>query len=46
MPNIPQMNSVWKAWGTRPAVVSNGKLSPQEALNQAQSQVETAIAGK
>ena len=46
MPNIPEMNSVWKAWGDAMTLISNGKLKPQEALDQAQKQVETAIAGQ
>ncbi len=46
MPNIPEMNSVWSAWGDAMTLISNGELVPQEALDQAQQQIETAIAGQ
>ncbi|MBK8047723.1 MAG: maltose ABC transporter substrate-binding protein [Anaerolineales bacterium] len=46
MPNIPEMNSVWKGQGDAITLVSTGKLSPQEAADQAQAQVETAIKGQ
>ena len=45
MPNIPQMNSVWQGWTDGITLVDNGKSTPQEAADQAQKQVETAIAG-
>jgi maltose/maltodextrin transport system substrate-binding protein/arabinogalactan oligomer/maltooligosaccharide transport system substrate-binding protein len=46
MPNIPEMNAVWSAWGDAMTLISNGELAPQEALDQAQQQIETAIAGQ
>lgn len=46
MPNIPAMNSVWGGQADAITLVSTGKLSPQEAADQAQSQVSTAIAGQ
>ena len=46
MPNIPEMNAVWKAWGDAMTLISNGDLAPQEAMDQAQTQVEAAIAGQ
>ena len=46
MPNIPEMNSVWQAWGDAMQLISNQTQSPQEALDNAQSQVEAAIAGQ
>lgn len=45
MPNIPAMNSVWGGQGDAITLVSTGKLAPQEAADQAQQQVSTAIAG-
>jgi maltose/maltodextrin transport system substrate-binding protein/arabinogalactan oligomer/maltooligosaccharide transport system substrate-binding protein len=46
MPNIPEMNSVWKAWGDAMTLISNGEAQPQAAMDQAQQQVEAAIAGQ
>ena len=46
MPNIPEMNSVWKAWGDAMTLISNQTQEPQEALDTAQSQVEAALAGQ
>jgi maltose/maltodextrin transport system substrate-binding protein/arabinogalactan oligomer/maltooligosaccharide transport system substrate-binding protein len=46
MPNIPEMNAVWQAWGDAMQLISDQKQEPQEALDNAQSQVETAIAGQ
>jgi maltose-binding protein MalE len=46
MPNIPEMNSVWQAWGDAMTLISNGELEPQAALDQAQQQIETSIAGQ
>ena len=46
MPNIPAMNSVWGGQADAITLVSTGKLAPQEAADQAQSQVSTAIAGR
>jgi len=46
MPNISAMNSVWGGQGDAITLVSTGKLTPQEAADQAQAQVSTAIAGQ
>jgi maltose/maltodextrin transport system substrate-binding protein/arabinogalactan oligomer/maltooligosaccharide transport system substrate-binding protein len=46
MPNIPEMNSVWQAWSDAMTLISNGDLEPQAALDQAQEQIQTAIAGQ
>ena len=46
MPNIPEMNAVWKSWGDAMTLVSNGTMAPQEAMDQAQQQVETTLAGQ
>ena len=46
MPNIPEMNAVWQAWGDAMELVSNQTQTPQEALDNAQTQVEAAIAGQ
>ncbi len=45
MPNIPQMSAVWSSWGTAMQLVSQGKQTPAEAAAEAQTQIETAIAG-
>ena len=44
MPSIPEMNSVWTAWSNAIELVFNGKLSPQQALDEAVAQIRTAIA--
>jgi len=46
MPNIPEMNSVWSAWGDAMTLISTQKQDPQEALDNAQAQIEAAIAGE
>ena len=46
LPNIPEMNSVWQAWGNAMTLISNGTQAPQEALDNAQAQIEAAIAGQ
>lgn len=46
MPNIPEMNSVWQAWGDAMQLISDQTQEPQEALDNAQTQVEAAIAGQ
>jgi maltose/maltodextrin transport system substrate-binding protein/arabinogalactan oligomer/maltooligosaccharide transport system substrate-binding protein len=46
MPNIPEMNSVWGAWGDAMTLISTQKQEPQEALDNAQAQIEAAIAGE
>ena len=45
MPNIPAMNAVWGAQTDALTLVSTGKMEPQAAADQAQTQVSTAIAG-
>ncbi len=45
MPNIPQMSAIWSSWGTAMQLVSQGKQTPAEAAAEAQTQIETAIAG-
>ena len=46
MPNIPEMNAVWGSWGDAMELISTQKQDPQEALDNAQAQIETAIAGE
>ena len=46
MPNIPEMNAVWGAWGDAMTLISTQKQDPQEALDNAQAQIEAAIAGE
>jgi maltose/maltodextrin transport system substrate-binding protein/arabinogalactan oligomer/maltooligosaccharide transport system substrate-binding protein len=43
MPNIPEMNSVWAAWGDAMTLISNQTQEPPEALTNAQAQVVDAI---
>ncbi len=43
MPNIPEMNSVWSAWGNAIELVLNGKLTSQKAMDDAVGQIKTAI---
>ncbi len=45
MPNIPEMNSVWGGQEDAITLIDNGTSSPQEAADQAQEQVSSAIAG-
>ena len=45
MPNIPEMNAVWGGWGDAITLIANGTAAPQEAADQAQDQVSSAIAG-
>jgi maltose/maltodextrin transport system substrate-binding protein/arabinogalactan oligomer/maltooligosaccharide transport system substrate-binding protein len=42
-PNISEMNAVWQAWGDAMTLISNGRQAPQEALDQAQQQILTAL---
>jgi maltose-binding protein MalE len=46
MPNIPEMNAVWGAWGDAMELISTQKMDPKEALDNAQKQIEAAIAGQ
>ena len=46
MPNIPEMNSVWQAWGNAMQLVSDQTQTPEEALTNAQTQIVSAIAGQ
>lgn len=43
MPNIPEMNSVWTAWGNAIELILNGKQAPQAALDEAVAQIKKAI---
>lgn len=43
MPSIPEMNSVWSAWSDAIELVLNGKLTAEEAMNEAVGQIRTAI---
>lgn len=43
MPNIPEMNSVWQSWGNAMTLISQGRQTPQEALDSAQQQILNAI---
>ncbi len=44
MPNIPQMASVWNAWGNALTLITSLKQSPAGALKTAVTQIEQAIA--
>lgn len=39
LPAIPEMASVWGAWGNAMTFVVNGELTPEEAYTQAQNQI-------
>ncbi|NLY91683.1 MAG: maltose ABC transporter substrate-binding protein [Firmicutes bacterium] len=43
MPSIPEMNSVWSAWSNAIELIFNGKLTPEQALDEAVAQIRTAI---
>ncbi|HBG17574.1 MAG TPA: maltose ABC transporter substrate-binding protein, partial [Firmicutes bacterium] len=43
MPSIPEMNSVWSAWSNAIELILNGKLSSQQAMDEAVGQIRTAI---
>ena len=45
MPNIPEMGSVWQAWGDNLTLITQGQLSGAEAFAQAGEQVAAAIEG-
>ncbi|MBW4437188.1 MAG: extracellular solute-binding protein [Pleurocapsa minor GSE-CHR-MK-17-07R] len=42
-PSIPEMASVWGAWGNALQFIINGELTPEEAYTQAQAQVVELI---
>lgn len=44
MPNIPEMGSVWGAGGDNLLALRNGDVGPEEAMTNAQSQVEELLA--
>ena len=39
LPAIPEMASVWGAWGNAMTFITNGELTPEEAYTQAQQQI-------
>jgi arabinogalactan oligomer/maltooligosaccharide transport system substrate-binding protein len=43
MPSIPAMGFVWDAWANAGALVAQGELEPQEALDQAVVQIQTQV---
>jgi len=43
MPSIPEMNNVWTAWSNAIELILNGKLPPQQALDEAVAQIRLAI---
>ena len=45
MPSIPEMGFVWDAWVNAGALVAQGELSPQEALDNAVQQVLAQVEG-
>lgn len=45
MPNIPEMNSVWSAWGIAMQNVVQGAESPEDAANNAAEAIMTALEG-
>ncbi|HBR33586.1 MAG TPA: maltose ABC transporter substrate-binding protein, partial [Firmicutes bacterium] len=38
-----EMNSVWSAWSNAIELIFNGKLTPQQALDEAVAQIRIAI---
>jgi maltose/maltodextrin transport system substrate-binding protein/arabinogalactan oligomer/maltooligosaccharide transport system substrate-binding protein len=46
MPNIPEMSAVWSAWGSAMQLVGQQTATPEDALNDAQAQIEASIAGE
>ncbi len=46
MPAIPEMSSVWEAWGNATTLVITGQQSGEEAFMNAAAQVRTLIAGE
>ena len=45
MPAIPEMNSVWDAWGNAIILVQQGSDTAENAFTNAQEQIVTAISG-
>ena len=45
MPALAEMGSVWQAWGDAISLIIQGELSPEEALTNAQAQIEELIGG-
>ena len=46
MPAIPEMSSVWSAWGNAMQLVRTGELSGEEAFTNAGQQIRALIAGE
>jgi maltose/maltodextrin transport system substrate-binding protein/arabinogalactan oligomer/maltooligosaccharide transport system substrate-binding protein len=46
MPAIPEMNSVWEAWGNAVTLVSQQGDDPVNAFSNAADQIRTAISGE
>lgn len=44
MPNIPQMSAVWGPWGDALTLLQQGSATAEEAMTNAQAQIETALA--
>ena len=45
MPAIPEMASVWDAWGNAVVIISQGADTAENAFTNAQQQIITAISG-
>ena len=45
MPALAEMGSVWGAWDSAIALIIQGELSPEQALTDAQNQIQELIAG-
>ncbi|MEZ4518767.1 MAG: extracellular solute-binding protein [Chloroflexota bacterium] len=46
MPAIPEMNSVWEAWGNAITLISQQGDGPEDAFRNAANQIRTAISGE
>jgi maltose-binding protein MalE len=44
MPNIPEMSSVWEAWGNATSLIITGELDAATAFGDAATQVRNLIA--
>jgi maltose/maltodextrin transport system substrate-binding protein/arabinogalactan oligomer/maltooligosaccharide transport system substrate-binding protein len=44
MPNIPQMSAVWGPWGDALTLLQQGTATAEDAMTNAQTQIETALA--
>ena len=44
MPNIPQMSAVWGPWGDALVLLQQGSATAEDAMTNAQAQIETALA--